>query len=173
MASEILRNYIAPVFSSIFGHTDSWIPLSVFCFFPQDVTTDEGKSSGCLTFVHRDAAALTLIMTCSVRRLHVGSWRPVNNKRGPSTASRLAPAPVWFSETLITTPLMDSSITSREPARTCWLGHAGRWLDYRSLVWRPKMRTVEWLLFPGSKMSQWRCMVIEFYYQKEHLGQSR
>lgn len=141
------------------------------CF--QGVITDEGKSFGCLTSAYNGAAALTSTMTCSARQLHVGSWRPVSSKRGPFTASRPGPVLAWYLVTLITTHLMASSITSKELAPTCWLGRAGRWQGCLSSVWRPKMKTVGLPLFPGSKMSQWRCMVTESCYPKAVLEQSR
>lgn len=127
----------------------------------QDVITDVEKSFGCLTSVHSDAAALTLTTRCSAKRLHAGSWRPASSRKGPFTASRPAPALVWYLATLITTPSMASCITSREPAPTCWLGPAGRLRGCHSSAWKPKMRTVESPLFLGFEMSQWRCTVTE------------
>lgn len=131
------------------------------------------KSFGCLTSVHSVVAALTLTMRCSAKRFHVGSWRPVSSRKAPSTANQPAPALVWSLATLITTPSMASSIISREPAPTCWLGPAGRSRGYPSSVWRPKMRTVVSPLCPGSEMSPWRCTVTESCYPKEVLEQFR
>lgn len=144
-----------------------------FLYPLQGVITDEGKSSGCLTSVHRDAAASTLIMRCSAKRLHVGSWRHASSRKEPFTASRPAPALVWYLETLITTLSMVSSTTSRGPARICWLGPAGRWQDCPSSAWRPKMRTVGLLQFPGFETSQWKFMTIGSCYPKAVLEQSR
>lgn len=115
----------------------------------QGVITEEGKSSGCLTSAHSDAAALTSTTRFSAKKLHAGSWRPASSRKGPFTASRPAPALVWYLATLITTPSMASSITFREPAPTCLLGPAGRWKGCLFSVWRPKMRTVGSHLFPG------------------------
>lgn len=147
-------------------------PLS-FLHPLQGVTTDKGKSSGCLTSVHSDAAALTLTTRCNAKRLRAGSWRPASSRKEPFTASRPAPALVWCLATLITTPSMVSSITSREPAPTCWLGPAGRWRGCLSSAWKPKMRTVESPLFLGLEMLQWRCMVTESCYPKAALERSR
>lgn len=157
-----LHNYVRQYLC----HLSSLHPL-------QDVITDEGKFSGCLISVHRDAAASTLTMKCSAKRLHVGSWRPASSRRGPFTASRPAPALVWYLATLITTPSMASSTTSREPAPTCWLAPVGRWQGCPSSAWRPRMRTVGSPQFPGLEMSQWRCTITESCYPKAVLEQSR
>lgn len=139
----------------------------------QGVFTDVEKSSGCLSSVHSDAAALTLTMRFSVRRLHVGSWRPVNSRKEPFIASPHEPALVLCLATHITTPSMASSITSREPAPTCWPDPAGRSWGCLSSAWRQKMRTAAWPMSRGLEMSRWRCMVIESCCRKEALEKSR
>lgn len=129
--------------------------VSSSCCLPhplQGVTTGAEKSFGCLISVHSDAAALTSIMMYSVVRLRVGSWRPASNRKEPFTVSQPAPALVWCLVILITTPSMASSITSRAPAPTCWLGPAGSLQACPSSVWRPKTRTVEVLQFLGFEM---------------------
>ena len=139
----------------------------------QGVTTDEGKTSGCLISACSDAAASTLTTRFSANKLHAGSWRPASSRKGHFTASQPVPAPAWYSATLTTTPSTASSITSRVPAPTCWLDPAGRWQDCPSSVWRQKMRTGEFPLFPGSEMSQWKSMVTVSCYPKAVWEQSR
>lgn len=143
----------------------------LFCPRLQDVFTAVVKSSGCLTSVPSDAAALTLKTRCTARRLHVDSWRPVSSRKEPFTASRPEPALVWCSETPTTTPLMGSSITSREPAPIFWLDLAGRSWGCPSSVWRLRMRTAGCPPSRGLEMSRWRCTDTEFCCPKEALDE--
>lgn len=149
-------------------HNSALLVLSFPAFLRlQGVFTVVEKSSGCLSSAPSDVAASTLKTSCGARRLHVGRWRPVSSRKEPFTASPPEPALVWCSETPITTPLMGSSITSREPAPTSWLAPAGSWRGCPSSAWRLRTRTAGCPPSRGSEMSQWRCTDTEFCCPKE------